>query len=168
MKLWNLIEMKPRKLIAGELQMPKVVHDGVDTSKTTVTADVMLSPYTAIDANGELVTGTIVTREFSGREILSVERNGGKVECKATIKKGYYPSTRTTQALVKISTLSGITHTPTTNQFTIRCADHLMTGDIVIEPIPSDYVKMPDGVSDTDTVVFTKKNGAWVGEVVND
>ena len=39
MKLWNIVEIKPRKLIAGELQMPKVVHDGVDTSKTTVTAD---------------------------------------------------------------------------------------------------------------------------------
>lgn len=58
----------------------------VDLSSDTVTADKMLSPYTAHDANGEIITGTIPTKT---RDNISV--SGPTV----TIPSGYYSGSYT-------------------------------------------------------------------------
>lgn len=58
----------------------------VDLSSDTVTADKMLSPYTAHDANGEIITGTIPTKTSS-----NISVSGPTV----TVPSGYYSGSYT-------------------------------------------------------------------------
>lgn len=61
---------------------------GSDTGGTTVNPDVMLAPYTAIDANGELITGTIEEGTLIKPDI-SV--SDGFLSANYGVKKGYFP-----------------------------------------------------------------------------
>ena len=58
----------------------------VDLTSDTVTADKMLSPYTAHDANGEIITGTIPTKTSS-----NISVSGPTV----TVPSGYYSGSYT-------------------------------------------------------------------------
>ena len=61
---------------------------GSDTGGTTVNPDVMLAPYTAIDANGELITGTIGEGTLIKPDITVGD---GYLTANYGVKKGYFP-----------------------------------------------------------------------------
>lgn len=61
---------------------------GSDTGGTTVNPDVMLAPYTAIDANGELITGTIGEGTLIKPDITVSD---GFLSANYGVKKGYFP-----------------------------------------------------------------------------
>ena len=61
---------------------------GSDTGGTTVNPDVMLAPYTAIDANGELITGTIGEGTLIKPDITVGD---GYLSANYGVKKGYFP-----------------------------------------------------------------------------
>lgn len=60
---------------------------GSDTGGTTVNPDVMLAPYTAIDANGELITGTIGEGTLIKPDITVSD---GFLSANYGVKKGYF------------------------------------------------------------------------------
>lgn len=61
---------------------------GYDTHGTTVNPDVMLAPYTAIDANGKLITGAIEEGTLIKPDI---SIGDGYLSANYGVKKGYFP-----------------------------------------------------------------------------
>ena len=70
-------------------EMPQKILDisgGTDTSRDTVTADVLLSPYTAHDSNGNAISGTIRTYKDITYGLLNLNT--------ATLSDGYYENVK--------------------------------------------------------------------------
>lgn len=170
---------------------------GSDTGGTTVNPDVMLAPYTAIDANGELITGTIEEGTLIKPDI-SV--SDGYLSANYGVKKGYFPKDINrglgmVGIICKIF-LGGDTP-PSDSESTGRSGDYWVSDTGIVYRhenrewnsgarvdaefgidfskaysihkhgnfISPNYVLLPEGVTDEDTVVFEKINGQWIGRI---
>lgn len=117
--------------------------EGVDTSSDTVTADKMLDGITAHDADGNQITGNIVSRSLPNLS-LAVDADSGRITATYAAETGYYKA-GTVDAAETMDTQSAKTYTPGTTDITIP-AYKFLTGaqtikgepNLVAENIPSD------------------------------
>lgn len=131
-----MIKIKVNKDEIRAKAMSTISPVGNDTSHTTVNADVLLNPYTAIDADGNLVTGNIETNSKYDVQVVTWDIAAGQLIVVVDVSSGYYPE-------------------DVSNTYMFTISDRI-----------KDYIALPRGTKDTDTVQFRKIDGKWVGEIL--
>ena len=197
MRLWELMEMKPRKLLTGELRIPEkveVVPAGYVRQKLqnkTVTP----GPARQVVLPDYYINGTIAEID---EENVAADR---EIPWGVTLEKGLdynivavlnqdrddeidddFTFTGDTESVTFdlpsghariIVTRTGISVDPGANFLEASLVGSARShysglGTVTVEPIPADYVKMPAGYASASKVIFTKTNGVWTGAIAND
>lgn len=197
MRLWELMEMKPRKLLTGELRIPEkveVVPAGYVRQKLqnkTVTPgparQVVLPDYyingtiAEIDeenvaADREIPWGVTLDKGLSYNivAVLNQDRDD-EIDDDFTFTGDIESATfdlPSGHARI-IVTRTGISVDPGADYLEASLVGTALShytglGTVTVEPIPSDYVKMPAGYASASKVIFTKTNGTWTGAIAND
>lgn len=84
-----------------------IAQTGVDPSQTTVTAESMLDGITAIDASGELITGTIPVKALSDLWVW-VSNDQGIIKATARVSAGAYPDAERTASIYIPTWIGGV------------------------------------------------------------
>lgn len=131
----------------GQIWMPGG-GGSADLDAMTAAAGDVLAGKVIVDAEGNPVTGTMPNKTGTA---LTVATNG-----KTLIPKGYHDGTK--YATNTQATMAGQTITPSSSAQTVACNGKLMTGNIVVSAIPSNFKEAALSVS-SSTKTYNTYNG---------